>query len=92
MTITANFLDFHARNPHVYKTLAFKAKIYRSRNPIAKLGIATLWENMRWDYLMSTDYQDFKLNNNYRSHYARLLMSQNPELSGMFETRERKAA
>jgi len=92
MTITENFLDFHHRNPHVYQTLRFKAQQYRSRNPAAKLGIATLWENMRWDYLMSTEHQDFKLNNNYRSHYARLLMSENPELSRMFETRLLKAA
>ena len=30
---------------------------------------------------------EFKLNNNYRSFYSRLLMEQEPELAGYFETR-----
>ena len=30
----------------------------------------------------------FKLNNNFTAHYARLLMAQEPDLEGFFETRE----
>lgn len=92
MTITEKFNEFHRNNPHVYRTLVFKCRQYRERNPGAKIGIATLWENMRWDYMMSTEHKDFKLNNNYRSHYARLVMACNPDLKGIFETREMRAA
>ena len=34
--------------------------------------------------------KDFKLNNNYVSRYARLIMAQEADLEGVFETRERK--
>jgi hypothetical protein len=34
---------------------------------------------------------DFKLNNNYRAHYARLIMHQEPDLDGIFELRRSKA-
>jgi len=92
MTITEKFHQFHRENPHVYQTLVAKCRQYRRHNPGAKIGIATLWENMRWDYMMSTEHQDFKLNNNYRSHYARLIMDCNHDLRDIFEIREMRAA
>ena len=57
MTITESFIDFHNRNPHVYKTLVFQSRQYRRMHPNKKLGIATLWENLRWDFMMTTDYE-----------------------------------
>jgi len=92
MTITAKFNEFHLANPHVYRTLVFQCRQYRRRRPGQKIGIATLWENLRWDYLMSTEHEDFKLNNNFRAHYARLIMALNADLDGMFELREQHAA
>lgn len=92
MTTTEKFNEFHMQNPHVYKTLVAKCRQLRQHNPRAKVGIGMLWENMRWDYMFSTEYEDFKLNNNYKPHYARLIMTVNPELSDIFETREMRAA
>ena len=93
MSHTEGFIAFHRANPHVYKSLVSMARRYRKRYPGAKIGIKTLWENLRWDYLMRVDTdEDFKLNNNYTSHYARLIMACNPELEGIFELREQRAA
>tara|TARA_R110000787_G_scaffold280455_1_gene391180 strand:+ start:349 stop:630 length:282 start_codon:yes stop_codon:yes gene_type:complete len=89
MSNTAKFKDFHEANKHVYKTLVFMCRKYRNRNPGRQLGIATLWENLRWDYLMTTDVQDdFKLNNNHKPHYARMIMEKEPDLHDLFELRE----
>jgi hypothetical protein len=38
------------------------------------------------------EHEAFLLNNNYTSRYARLLMELNPELAGIFETRELHAS
>ena len=93
MTITESFIDFHNKNPGVYKTLVFQSRQYRRMHPTKKLGIATLWENLRWDFMMTTDAEDdFKLNNNYKAHFARMIMNENPDLADLFETRETKAA
>jgi hypothetical protein len=53
-----------------------------------------LYEVLRWQYFMTTTdpASDFKLNNNYRSRYARLIMVQEIELVDAFEIRELKAA
>ncbi len=36
--------------------------------------------------------EDFKINDHYLSRYARKLMEEHPELDGLFELRELKAA
>ena len=89
MSILARFQEFHAANPHVYSTLVFQCKAYRNRHPDRQLGIATLWENLRWDYLMSVDHGiDFKLNNNHKAHYSRMIMANEPSLADIFAVRE----
>jgi hypothetical protein len=85
-----SFHRFHEANPHVYKTLVFKCRQWRKRHREEKLGIRMLWESMRWDFAMkteTTETPEFKLNNNYTSFYARIIMDNNPELRGIFEIR-----
>lgn len=88
-TIQERFDSFHRLNPGVYrelKVLAMKAK----RLGRERYGIGGLFEVLRWSYLL-TRGDDFKLNNDFRSRYARLLMANEPELEGFFEVREIKA-
>ena len=56
-----------------------------------KLGIATLYERARWEITLTTTDPDFKLNNDYRAYYARLLMLCEPDLEDMFNLRASKA-
>jgi hypothetical protein len=54
-------------------------------------GIKAVVERVRWHFHVERKEQaDFKINNNYTSRLARLLMSLEPELKGMFELRKLK--
>lgn len=87
--IDVQFLEFHHAHPEVYQALRDMARDLRRRGE-HKAGIGMLFEVLRWNRLMAgiRDEDGFKLNNNYRSRYARLLMANEPDLVGFFETRQ----
>jgi hypothetical protein len=86
-TIEERFRDFHERNPGVYSTLVRLAREAKAAG-YTRIGIAMLYEVCRWQMLLGSDpNEDYKLNNDYRSHYARLIMANEPDLDGIFETR-----
>lgn len=90
-TIAEQFEQFHDENPRVYTVLVTLAREWIRRTGHHKLGIATLFERARWEIAIATNDPDFKLNNNYRAFYARLLMRQETDLAGMFELRRSEA-
>lgn len=86
-SIDSRFRTFHRENPHVYQILVRLAREARTRGK-TRLGVKALWERMRWDIWMQTEDDDeFKLNNNFTSRYARLIVRQEPDIAGMFELR-----
>lgn len=85
-SLAARFRLFHRENPVVYKLLVQFARELKGKGH-ASAGIALIWERMRWEVMLSTTTDPFKLNNDYRSRYARLIMEQEPDLAGFFETR-----
>lgn len=89
LTLQERFDLFNAHNPQVLAELErmTAALVDRGRR---KVGIAMLFEVMRWNWYMTTDGDDFKLNNSYRAFYARLLMDIHPEWRGVFETRNQQ--
>lgn len=89
-SIRERFERFHAEHPEVYAKLAELALEAR-RKGFAHYGIRSLWERMRWHFQIERGDEDFKLNDHYPAHYARLLMQEYPELQGFFETREIRA-
>lgn len=86
-TIEEAFWRFHQDNPQVYAELVMLARRWRRRGR-RKCGIGMLFEVLRWRSGMRTGGDDFRLNNNYRSYYARLIMLREPDLTGIFELRE----
>jgi hypothetical protein len=87
--IELEFKQFHADHPQVYMQLVSLARQWQM-NGTEKLGIATLFEVLRWNsHLNPGKSGGYKLNNNYRALYARLIMEQEPLLKGIFELRER---
>lgn len=82
---------FHEANPHVYRALR-RLALEQRRAGRARGGIAQLFEVLRYRHSLRTDGDEFKLNNSYRSIYARWLMEREPALEGFFETRRRTAA
>ena len=89
-TIDERFADFHRKNPHVYRNLVRLALDDAARG--RRRGMAALFEELRYAY-EETDHdpKDYKLNNDYASRYARLIMKTEPRLAGHFELRELKA-
>lgn len=87
-TIDEQFASFHRQNPHVYSALRDLA-IRTKRSGAKKYGMAGLFEVLRWTHTITTNGDEFKLNNNYRALYARLLMKNEPELAGFFNVRAR---
>ena len=86
---TPDFARFHQHNPHIYDGLRRLALDAR-RCGVRKLGIQLLIEKMRYDHAITTRGEDLKINNNYSAAYARMLMKNNTELVGFFETRKAK--
>jgi hypothetical protein len=85
-TITERALRFHARNPHVYR-FAVRVCRYMKARGLKHYGTKAVWEVMRFKYLETTG-DIYKLNNNYTAFYSRLIMAQEADLAGFFETRE----
>ena len=88
-TIAERFDAFHDANPWVYDALVGLARdlVNRGRR---RIGIGMLYEVLRWQYYRATtdEASDFKLSNDYRSRYARLIMDNESDLAGVFELRE----
>lgn len=84
------FSEFHESNPDVYAELVRLAReaVARGRR---RIGIKMLWEVLRWHFWLQTSSEDFRLNNNFPSRYARLVMAREPDLRGVFETRALKS-
>ncbi len=85
-SIQDNFEDFHANNPHIYNEIVKMARQWKKVGK-KQLGIGMVFEVLRWNTAIITMSQDFKLNNNYRSRYVRLIEDQESDLVGIFRTR-----
>lgn len=86
-TIAEAFERFHAENPEVYATLRRLAFEWKKRRA-DRCGMKMLFEVARWQMNLKTTGEPFVLNNNFTSYYARLLMENEPELDGLFQTRK----
>jgi hypothetical protein len=85
--IEERFLSFHRDNPDIYLTLARLARQAKASGR-QKMGVKMLWEVMRWELIIqSTGSEGYKLNNDFPSRYARLIMEQEQDLSTFFELR-----
>lgn len=86
-TIREAFIRFHGENPHVYDEL-YRLTAEAHEAGARKIGIGMLFEVLRWKHTLRTGGDSFKLNNNYRSYYARLILARHPELGDIFELRK----
>ncbi|MCR8573066.1 hypothetical protein [Streptomyces sp. Isolate_219] len=90
-TIQAQFEAFHQLNPWVLRALESLTADYL-KHGAARVGIGMLFEVLRWRYVTATEGDDdFRLNNNYRSRYVRLLIERHPEWAPAFEVRALRA-
>lgn len=86
-TLDEQFEEYHRQNPHVLDTL-----IRMTDQVVAKghtcIGMSLLVNVLRWESMISTTGDDYKLNNNFNSRYVRLIEQVRPDLIGVFNKRE----
>lgn len=81
------FYEFHHANPHVYTALCRLARRWRAAGH-DRCSMNMLFETLRFDEGLRTGSTDgLKLNNNFRSRYARIIQANERDLAGFFETR-----
>jgi hypothetical protein len=83
------FEKFHRENPQVYSEIVRLARLAKAKGR-EHWSINGIFEVLRWSRMV-THGDDFKLNNDFRAVYARMVMRREPELEGFFEVRKRKA-
>ena len=89
------FLKFNRENPEVYDLIVKFTREWLSQTSKRKLGIARVYERIRWEVDLTTfrgKQQTFKLPNNHRAFYARLIMHQEPDLSGVFNVKRQRTS
>lgn len=87
-SIQVAFEKFHAENPLVFQLLVSNALRIKAKG-YQQYGIKTLFELVRWHYDTNIGSgESYRLNNNYTSRYARLIMDKVPQLRGFFKLRE----
>lgn len=96
--IQVRFERYHAANPVVYAKLVEVARGLKALG-VEHYGIAPLFERVRWHFDIETrdvNKEGFKISDNFKSRYSRLIMDQESDLAGFFTTkklaRERLAA
>ena len=90
-TIDERFEEYHARNPLVFKLFEkFAREIWMAGH--SRYSAKAIIERVRWEVYVKTKEESFKINNNFTSRYARLLVKKHPEFEGFFEMRELRAA
>mgnify|MGYP001296110418 CR=1 FL=1 len=96
LTIQERFEAFHAANPWVYQALEALAADWLAHGH-KRVGVKALFEVIRWQYGRRTadPSSAWRVNNDYSSRYARLLIDRHPEWCDAIEIRalrERVAA
>lgn len=91
LSIQERFEDYHSAHPELYNELVRLALDVKRRGR-KKYGLKALAEVARWNLgLHVVDDEEYSINNNYVSRYARLILAKAPELKGFFELRKLKA-
>ncbi len=91
-SIELDFLVFHTANPHVYehfKNYALKW-INRPGKKTTKISSKQIIGRIRWfvEVEVETELTEFKINDAFTAHYARLFIKDFPQHRDLFEVRK----
>ena len=83
------FRKFHFANPHIYQT--FSIYSWDAANSGHKVFSHWLIMNrIRWDSLIKTDGEKYKIPNEFIAFYARMFMIRHPQLGAFFKIKRMK--
>lgn len=75
-------------NPEIYEL--FKQFTFEAAKHTNRYSAGAILHRIRWETTVSEDYEQFKIDHNWASHYARKFMKDYPEYDGFFQTCKRK--
>ena len=88
--IEDRFKEFHLNHPHIFNLFCHFALQVKERGK--KIGAKAIAERMRWEiYFERAEWEEYKINNNYISRYARLAVEKYPDLITVFNFRSLKS-
>lgn len=85
-----NFEVFHRENPEIYEL--FEKFALQAAKVRTRFAARAVFQRIRWETVIDPACPDYKLDDGWCSHYARLFMREHPELEGFFETRIREGS
>lgn len=93
LTKEEKFRAFHEANPHILTELEVAtAELIRAGHN--RIGIDWLISIVRWENRSKTSdaHSIYRINNDYKPRYARLILERHPEWSGVIALRELRTA
>jgi len=78
-----DFKKFHSENPDVFKEFS-KLAVKIKNTGRTRYSAEAILQVLRWHRDLETNGDPFKISNNFRSMYARLLVYHKPEFDGFF--------
>ena len=78
---------WHKENPHVYE-LFERFTMDAIRRGHRRLSAWLIVNRIRWETMVETTGEDFKISNDFIAYYARLFMALHPEYDGFFKTKQ----
>lgn len=85
--LEGDFLIWAARNPNIVG-LFFRFADQAWDSGRRTLGAKLIVERIRWETMVESQGDDFKVNNNYTAYLARMYVRQKPDRSKLFRFRE----
>ena len=83
--LCSQFYRYHEENPRVADWFLKAARALQQEEHRTRYGIGALTERIRWDIKMGIIKTDsFKISNDLRACYARLVVMRDPTLCGLF--------
>jgi hypothetical protein len=88
MTLQERFAQFHNQNQHIYDMLVALTRIMKAKKTMKRWSVYAAYELVRYQWNPHTrTFNEYKLPNEYRPRYARLIMKQEADLDGFFRTK-----
>lgn len=87
ISIRDGFKKFHQENPNVFTAFEQEAlnAIAKGRTKLSAKNIINV---IRWNGSLNTTDANFKINDAFQSHYARLFIEKHPSYESYFELRK----
>lgn len=84
--LDVRFAEYHQQHPEVYDAIVQLCRDWKAAGH-QRIGIGMVVEVLRWQHGLRVAGEQFGIDNSMRSRYARLVMANEPDLIGFFETR-----